>query len=197
MGTDFPKRVLKSRLGGGDFDTIKSSHFFSSLLKAYSIIREKIRNKEPILFVCLSGHTLPILKTYFAKSKGKMYFMNHKWIAGFLTNSRNVKYNIERFFLNPNEYSTKNRRKTCLKMYQGLKGISAMPTLIVAIGGGNNLNIILNEVKMMKNPIKIVMTRDTDCIRSHEVDFPIFVNDEHPWIQELLLTLFLRCFDNK
>ncbi|PIE57934.1 MAG: 30S ribosomal protein S2 [Desulfobulbus propionicus] len=154
--------------------------------KAYSQIADVVSEGGTVLFVCTKRQGQSIIKEE-AKRCG-MYFVNHRWLGGMLTNFQTIKNSIERLkkIEAMQEDGSINRfpKKEILQMEKerlkldrnigGIKNMRSQPDIIFVIDP-NKEEIAVNEARKLGIPV--VALTDTNC-DPDGVDYLIPGNDD-------------------
>ncbi|WP_028580616.1 30S ribosomal protein S2 [Desulfogranum japonicum] len=154
--------------------------------KAYAQILDCVADGGNILFVCTKRQGQSIIKE--EAQRCGMYFVNHRWLGGMLTNFQTIKNSIERLkkIESMQEDGTINRfpKKEILQMEKerikldrnigGIKNMRSQPDLIFVIDP-NKEDIAVSEAKKLGIPV--VALTDTNC-NPDGVDYLIPGNDD-------------------
>ncbi|WP_028585159.1 30S ribosomal protein S2 [Desulfogranum mediterraneum] len=154
--------------------------------KAFSYISDVVADGGSVLFVCTKRQGQSIIKEE-AKRCG-MYFVNHRWLGGMMTNFQTIKNSVDRLkkIESMQEDGSINRfpKKEILKMEKervkldrnigGIKNMRSLPDVLFVIDP-NKEDIAVSEAKKLGIPV--VALTDTNC-DPDGVDFIIPGNDD-------------------
>ncbi len=154
--------------------------------KAYANIVDSVADGGNILFVCTKRQGQSIIKE--EAQRCGMYFINHRWLGGMLTNFQTIKNSIDRLkkIETMQEDGTINRfpKKEILQMEKerikldrnigGIKNMRTQPDVLFVIDP-NKEEIAVSEAKKLGIPV--VALTDTNC-DPDGVDYLIPGNDD-------------------
>ncbi|PIE59747.1 MAG: 30S ribosomal protein S2 [Desulfobulbus propionicus] len=154
--------------------------------KACSFIADRVAEGGEVLFVCTKRQGQQIIKE--DAQRCGMYFVNHRWLGGMMTNFQTIKNSVERLKKieamqddgSINRFPKKEvlqMEKERVKLDRNIGGIKNMRTLpdILFVIDPNKEEIAVGEAK--KLGIKIVALTDTNCDPDN-VDYVIPGNDD-------------------
>ncbi len=154
--------------------------------KAYQFVRDRVADGAKVLFVGTKKQAKETIEEE-AKRCG-MYYVNHRWIGGTLTNFRVIRQSIEKlkelkrmrdegYFEN---FTKKERMKLLRKIeklernYKGIEDMEELPDIIYIVDPRKERNAVREARKM---GIPIVAIVDTNC-DPDEIDVIIPGNDD-------------------
>jgi len=154
--------------------------------EAYEIVRKTIHNKESILFVGTKKQAQSGIE--FWAEKCGMYYINHRWLGGMLTNFDTIKKSLIRYkklekmevdgtfdSLTKKEVSLLLREKEKLeKSFKGIKDMKKLPGIIFIVDTKVE-HIAVKEANKLGIPIVAIV--DTNCDPTL-IDYPIPGNDD-------------------
>lgn len=154
--------------------------------KAYSYIADVVADGGSVLFVCTKRQGQMIVKE--EAQRCGMYFVNHRWLGGMMTNFQTIKNSIDRLkkIENMQEDGTINKfpkkeilmmEKERVKLDRNVGGIKNMRTLpdVLFVIDPNKEDIAVNEARKLGIPV--VALTDTNC-DPDGIDFIIPGNDD-------------------
>jgi small subunit ribosomal protein S2 len=153
--------------------------------EAAEFVRDLAANGRNILFVGTKRQAQDAIRE--EASRCGMFYMNHRWLGGTMTNFRTIRRSIERFkeievtLANEESHLTKKERirleRQRRKMDRALGGIKEMEDLPDALFVIDTVHehIAVKEANRLGIPVVAVV--DTNC-DPEEVDFPIPGNDD-------------------
>ncbi|MCP3851534.1 MAG: 30S ribosomal protein S2 [Gammaproteobacteria bacterium] len=154
--------------------------------KAYTYISDVVANGGSVMFVCTKRQGQVIIKEE-AKRSG-MYFVNHRWLGGMMTNFQTIKNSVDRLkkIESMQEDGTINRfpkkeilmmEKERVKLDRNIGGIKNMRTLpdVLFVIDPNKEEIAVNEATKLGIPV--VALTDTNC-NPDGIDYIIPGNDD-------------------
>jgi len=175
--------IFGARNGIHIIDLQKTVQFFKT---AYNFVVEKVADGGVILFVGTKKQAMDAIAEE-AKRAG-MFFVNHRWLGGMLTNYQTISRSIERlkaFEAMKEDGSIKRfpkkevlmMEKKAAKLERALGGIKDMGRLpdIVYIVDPRKESIAVQEARKTKVPILAIV--DSNCDPT-EIDYPIPGNDD-------------------
>ena len=177
------KYIFTERNGTYIIDLQKTLH---GLQESYKFIRDIVAEDGKILFV---GTKRQAQETIVEQSERcGMFYVNHRWLGGTLTNYRTIKNSIGRlreleemesdgtFDALPKKEVIKLRREKN-KLERNLSGIKEMNGLpdIVVIADTHDEMIAVREANKLNIPIVAIV--DTNCDPDY-IDYPIPGNDD-------------------
>lgn len=154
--------------------------------KAYSALVDIVGGGGSVLFVCTKRQGQTIIKE--EAGRCGMYFVNHRWLGGMLTNFQTIKHSVERLkkIESMQADGTINRfpKKEILQMEKerikldrnigGIKNMRSLPDVIFVIDPKNE-DIAIGEA--VKLGIPVIALTDTNC-DPEGIDYVIPGNDD-------------------
>jgi len=154
--------------------------------KAYNYISDVVANGGSVMFVCTKRQGQAIIKE--EAQRCGMYFVNHRWLGGMMTNFQTVKNSVDRLkkIEAMQEDGSINRfpKKEILQMEKerikldrnvgGIKNMRSLPDVLFVIDP-NKEDIAVNEAQKLGIPV--VALTDTNC-DPDGVDYVIPGNDD-------------------
>lgn len=154
--------------------------------KAYDFIHKTTEKGGNILFVGTKKQAREIMKE--EAERCNMFFINHRWLGGMLTNFQTIKKSVDRLkaIEGMQEDGTihKYKKKEALKMEKevgklnrnlgGIKNMKALPAAIFIVDPKRE-KIAVEEANRLKIPVIAIL--DTNC-DPDGIDFPIPGNDD-------------------
>ncbi len=175
--------IFGARNGIHIIDLQKTVQFFKT---AYNFVVEKVADGGIILFVGTKKQAMDAINEE-AKRAG-MFYVNHRWLGGMLTNFQTISRSIERlkaFEAMKEDGSIKRfpkkeilmMEKKAAKLERALGGIKDMGRLpdIIYIVDPRKEDIAVQEAHKTKVPILAIV--DSNCDPT-EIDYPIPGNDD-------------------
>jgi small subunit ribosomal protein S2 len=175
--------IFGARNGIHIIDLQKTVQFFKT---AYNFVVETVANGGVVLFVGTKKQAMDAINEE-AKRAG-MFFVNHRWLGGMLTNFQTISRSIERlksFEAMKEDGSIKRftkkevlmMEKKAAKLERALGGIKNMGRLpdIIYIVDPRKESIAVQEARKTKVPILAIV--DSNCDPT-EIDYPIPGNDD-------------------
>lgn len=156
------------------------------LTKACKFIRDIAATGVPVLFVGTKPQAQPVVEEE-AKRSG-MYFVNHRWLGGMLTNYATVRNSVRRYkqliqmredgtfeVLKKKEVS--ELQKEIVRLEKNLAGVTEMEKLPGALFviDAKHEEIAVKEANRLGIPVIAIVDTDSDPDR---VDYPIPGNDD-------------------
>lgn len=172
--------------------------------EAYKVVREAAETGRPILFVGTKKQASKIVAD--AAERANMFFVNHRWLGGMLTNFQTIRQSIRRLDsldkmaedgtfeqLTKKEVLRIDRERTKLQLsLGGIRKMGRLPCLIF-IADTKKERIAVAEAHRLEIPIVAMI--DTNC-DPDEIDHPIPGNDDAirsvKLISELMATAILE-----
>ncbi|HEB51472.1 MAG TPA: 30S ribosomal protein S2 [Desulfobulbus sp.] len=154
--------------------------------RAYSYIVDVVANDGTVLFVGTKRQAQAIIRE--EAERCGMYFINHRWLGGMMTNFQTIRRSIDRLkkIESMQEDGSINRfpKKEILKMEKerikldrnlgGIKNIRSLPDVLFVIDP-NNEEIAVREANKLQIPV--VALTDTNC-DPDGIDYVIPGNDD-------------------
>ncbi len=174
--------IFGKRNGIHIVDLQKTLHHFE---EAAGFIRDLAGNGRNILFVGTKRQAQDAVRE--EAMRCGMFYVNHRWLGGTMTNFRTIRKSIDRFkeiegtLGNPEAHLTKKERikleRQRRKMDRALGGIKDMEELPDALFVIDTVHehIAVREANRLGIPVVAVV--DTNC-DPEEVDFPVPGNDD-------------------
>ena len=174
--------IFGKRNGIHIVDLQKTLHYFD---EAAEFIRDLAANGQNVLFVGTKRQAQDAVREEAVRCG--MFYMNHRWLGGTMTNFRTIRKSIDRFkeietMLSAEESNLTKKERIRLegqrrKMDRALGGIKDMENLPEALFIIDTVHehIAVKEANRLGIPVVAVV--DTNC-DPEEVDFPIPGNDD-------------------
>jgi small subunit ribosomal protein S2 len=174
--------IFGKRNGIHIVDLQKTLHYFD---EAAEFIRDLAANGQNVLFVGTKRQAQDAVREEAVRCG--MFYMNHRWLGGTMTNFRTIRKSIDRFkeieaVLSAEESNLTKKERIRLegqrrKMDRALGGIKDMENLPEALFIVDTVHehIAVKEANRLGIPVVAVV--DTNC-DPEEVDFPIPGNDD-------------------
>jgi small subunit ribosomal protein S2 len=174
--------IFGKRNGIHIVDLQKTLHYFD---EAAEFIRDLAANGHNVLFVGTKRQAQDAIREEAVRCG--MFYMNHRWLGGTMTNFRTIRKSIERFkdiestLSADDSHLTKKERirleRQRRKMDRALGGIKDMESLPEALFIIDTVHehIAVKEANRLGIPVVAVV--DTNC-DPEEVDYPIPGNDD-------------------
>jgi len=174
--------IFGKRNGIHIVDLQKTLHYFD---EAAEFIRDLAANGQNVLFVGTKRQAQDAIREEAVRCG--MFYMNHRWLGGTMTNFRTIRKSIDRFkeiestLAAEDSHLTKKERirleRQRRKMDRALGGIKDMESLPEALFIIDTVHehIAVKEANRLGIPVIAVV--DTNC-DPEEVDFPIPGNDD-------------------
>jgi small subunit ribosomal protein S2 len=174
--------IFGKRNGIHIVDLQKTLHYFD---EAAGFIRDLAANGHNVLFVGTKRQAQDAIREEAVRCG--MFYMNHRWLGGTMTNFRTIRKSIERFkdiestLSADDSHLTKKERirleRQRRKMDRALGGIKDMESLPEALFIIDTVHehIAVKEANRLGIPVVAVV--DTNC-DPEEVDYPIPGNDD-------------------
>ena len=157
-----------------------------ALTRACNFIREVAASGAPILFVGTKPQAQPIIEGE-AKRCG-MYFVNHRWLGGMLTNYSTIRNSVRRYkelirwsedgtFEALKKKEVADLQKEIARLEKNLSGVTEMEKLPGALFviDAKHEEIAVKEANRLGIPVVAVVDTDSD---PDLVDYPIPGNDD-------------------
>jgi small subunit ribosomal protein S2 len=175
--------IFGARNGIYIIDLQKTVRLFKS---AYNFVKESAQTGETILFVGTKKQAQDAIAE--EAQRCGMYFVNHRWLGGMLTNFSTVKQSIDRvkrldamFTEGATEGYTKKEvlklskeREKLEKTLGGIKGLNKVPGMIFVVDPKNE-EIAVTEARKLGIPVVGIV--DTNCDPDF-IDYVIPGNDD-------------------
>jgi small subunit ribosomal protein S2 len=174
--------IFGKRNGIHIVDLQKTLHYFD---EAAGFVRDLAANGHNVLFVGTKRQAQDAIREEAVRCG--MFYMNHRWLGGTMTNFRTIRKSIDRFkeiestLAAEDSHLTKKERirleRQRRKMERALGGIKDMENLPEALFVIDTVHehIAVKEANRLGIPVIAVV--DTNC-DPEEVDFPIPGNDD-------------------
>jgi small subunit ribosomal protein S2 len=186
--------ILGKKNGYHIIDVVQTS---KALFLAGEILKEKKINEEKILFVGTNKTFSSLIKE---KSKlAGVYYINHHWLGGTLTNWKIIKKSIDQLNkLENNILKIKISKKLSIKLkrklyklsylFNGIKTMKTLPSIVVFIDQfSDNLGI----QECIKLGIPTICVVDTNC-NPNIITYPIPANDDTLSSISLILSYLVK-----
>ena len=175
--------IFGARNGIYIIDLQKTVRLFKN---AYNFVKESAQNGETILFVGTKKQAQDAIAE--EAQRCGMYFVNHRWLGGMLTNFSTVKQSIDRvkrldtmFNDDATDGYTKKEilklskdREKLEKTLGGIKGLNKVPGMIFVVDPKNE-EIAVTEARKLGIPVVGIV--DTNCDPDF-IDYVIPGNDD-------------------
>ncbi len=175
--------IFGARNGIHIIDLQKTVQFFKT---AYNFVVEKVADGGIILFVGTKKQAMDAIAE--EAKRADMFFVNHRWLGGMLTNFQTISRSIERLkgFEAMKEDGSLKRfpkkevlimEKKAAKLERALGGIKNMGRLpdIIYVVDPRKESIAVQEARKTRVPIVSIV--DSNCDPT-EIDYPIPGNDD-------------------
>lgn len=154
--------------------------------EAYNFIKEVSASGKPVLFVGTKKQAQDSVKD--EANRCGMYFVNHRWLGGMLTNHKTIKKRIERLnqikameedgtfnaLTKKEVIKLKAEQEKLEKFLGGIKEMKGMPGAIFIVDPRKE-RIAVKEARILGIPVVGIV--DTNC-DPDEVDYVIPANDD-------------------
>ena len=174
--------IFGKRNGIHIVDLQKTLHHFED---AADFIRDLAANGRNILFVGTKRQAQDAIRE--EAERCGMFFMNHRWLGGTMTNFRTIRKSIQRFkeieetLSNEESHLTKKerirlerQRRKMDRAFGGIKDMEDLPDALFVIDTVHE-HIAIKEANRLGIPVVAVVDTNSD---PEEVDFPIPGNDD-------------------
>jgi len=174
--------IFGKRNGIHIVDLQKTLHHFED---AAEFIRDLAANGRNVLFVGTKRQAQEAIRE--EAERCGMFFMNHRWLGGTMTNFRTIRKSIERFkeiektLSNEDSHLTKKerirlerQRRKMDRAFGGIKDMEDLPDALFVIDTVHE-HIAIKEANRLGIPVVAVVDTNSD---PEEVDFPIPGNDD-------------------
>ena len=174
--------IFGKRNGIHIVDLQKTLHYFD---EAAEFIRDLSANGHNVLFVGTKRQAQDAIRE--EAERCGMFYMNHRWLGGTMTNFRTIRKSIDRFkeietiLSAEDSHLTKKevirlerQRKKMDRALGGIKDMESLPEALFIIDTVHE-HIAVKEANRLGIPVIAVV--DTNC-DPEEVDFPIPGNDD-------------------
>ncbi len=153
---------------------------------AYEFVVEAVASGGEVLFVSTKRQGADII--YEESQRCGMYYVNHRWLGGMLTNFQTIKKSVERYkylegMFNDGSIS-KFPKKEAISMQRelnklkrnlgGIKDMNKLPAVLFVVDVKKE-KIAVNEARRLKIPIVAIV--DTNC-DPEDIDYIIPGNDD-------------------
>ena len=156
------------------------------LTRACNFIREVASQGAPILYVGTKPQAQPIIESE-AKRAG-MYFVNHRWLGGMLTNYQTIRNSVRRYkslilMRNDGTFAALKKKevldleKEISRLEKNLMGVTEMQRLPGAlfVVDAKNEDIAVKEANRLGIPVVAIVDTNSDPDR---IQYPIPGNDD-------------------
>jgi small subunit ribosomal protein S2 len=174
--------IFGKRNGIHIVDLQKTLHHFED---AADFIRDLAANGRNVLFVGTKRQAQDAIRE--EAERCGMFFMNHRWLGGTMTNFRTIRKSIQRFkeientLSNEESHLTKKerirlerQRRKMDRAFGGIKDMEDLPDALFVIDTVHE-HIAVKEANRLSIPVVAVVDTNSD---PEEVDFPIPGNDD-------------------
>jgi small subunit ribosomal protein S2 len=174
--------IFGKRNGIHIVDLQKTLHHFED---AAEFIRDLAANGRNVLFVGTKRQAQDAIRE--EAQRCGMFFMNHRWLGGTMTNFRTIRKSIQRFkeieetLSNEESHLTKKerirlerQRRKMDRAFGGIKDMEDLPDALFVVDTVHE-HIAIKEANRLGIPVVAVVDTNSD---PEEVDFPIPGNDD-------------------
>jgi small subunit ribosomal protein S2 len=174
--------IFGKRNGIHIVDLQKTLHHFED---AADFIRDLAANGRNVLFVGTKRQAQDAIRE--EAERCGMFFMNHRWLGGTMTNFRTIRKSIQRFkeiestLSSEDSHLTKKerirlerQRRKMDRAFGGIKDMEDLPDALFVIDTVHE-HIAIKEANRLGIPVVAVVDTNSD---PEEVDFPIPGNDD-------------------
>ena len=174
--------IFGKRNGIHIVDLQKTLHYFD---EAAEFIRDLAANGQNVLFVGTKRQAQDAIREEAVRCG--MFYMNHRWLGGTMTNFRTIRKSIDRFkeiettlsaedshLTKKERIRLERQRKKMDRALGGIKDMESLPEALFIIDTVHE-HIAVKEANRLGIPVIAVV--DTNC-DPEEVDFPIPGNDD-------------------
>jgi len=174
--------IFGKRNGIHIVDLQKTLHHFED---AAGFIRDLAANGRNVLFVGTKRQAQDAIRE--EAERCGMFFMNHRWLGGTMTNFRTIRKSIQRFkeieetLSNEESHLTKKerirlerQRRKMDRAFGGIKDMEDLPDALFVVDTVHE-HIAIKEANCLGIPVVAVVDTNSD---PEEVDFPIPGNDD-------------------
>jgi len=174
--------IFGKRNGIHIVDLQKTLHYFD---EAAEFIRDLSANGHNVLFVGTKRQAQDAIREEAVRCG--MFYMNHRWLGGTMTNFRTIRKSIDRFkeiestlsaedshLTKKERIRLERQRKKMDRALGGIKDMESLPEALFVIDTVHE-HIAVKEANRLGIPVIAVV--DTNC-DPEEVDFPIPGNDD-------------------
>ena len=136
-------------------------------LQAACTVMQRTQDKK-VLFVGTKRSASYLVELAAGECNGETFFINHRWLGGFLTNWTTMRGCIYRLNTLAPENATSKKERLQLtkqkarleKFFRGVKDMRTMPDLLIIVGQQEELNAVHESHTLSIPNITVV---DTDC----------------------------------
>ena len=174
--------IFGKRNGIHIVDLQKTLHHFED---SADFIRDLAANGRNVLFVGTKRQAQDAIRE--EAERCGMFYMNHRWLGGTMTNFRTIRKSIQRFkeieeiLSNEDSHLTKKerirlerQRRKMERAFGGIKDMEDLPDALFVIDTVHE-HIAIKEANRLGIPVVAVVDTNSD---PEEVDFPIPGNDD-------------------
>jgi small subunit ribosomal protein S2 len=176
------------------FSIINLEESIKLLKKALFFLYKITQKNGKVLFVNTDPKYSKLIEILAKKSKN--YYINEKWIGGFLTNWSHIKYSVgsynkfESYFL---KFMKKNdivfpKYLKAQKRFEGVQYMKTLPQAIVLFQSSHQIGII-EEARLLKIPTIVFVDTNASELNG---DYIIPINEKSSLIMHYLCNLILR-----
>jgi small subunit ribosomal protein S2 len=157
-----------------------------ALTRACNFMREVASTGAPVLYVGTKPQAQPIVEQE-AKRAG-MYFVNHRWLGGMLTNYATIKNSVRRYksliqmredgtFEALKKKEVADLEQEIARLEKNLSGVTEMEKLpgVLFVIDANHEEIAVKEANRLNIPVIAIVDTDSDPDR---INYPIPGNDD-------------------
>jgi small subunit ribosomal protein S2 len=174
--------IFGKRNGIHIVDLQKTLHHFED---AAEFIRDLATNGRNVLFVGTKRQAQDAIRE--EAERCGMFFMNHRWLGGTMTNFKTIRKSIQKFkeiektLSNEDSHLTKKeiirlerQRRKMDRAFGGIKDMEGLPDALFVVDTVHE-HIAIKEANRLGIPVVAVVDTNSD---PEEVDFPIPGNDD-------------------
>lgn len=171
------------------------------LQQACNFLQDAGKKSKTVLFVGTKRPAAPFMPSAATECQG--FYVNHRWLGGFLTNWTTMRQCIQRLrvfdkgFEDGNNSFSKNeivqmtkQRARLEKFFGGVKEMEDRPDLLVIVGQNEEMNAVREAQKLGLPTVTLV---DTDC-NPDLAEFPIPANDDSVHSIQFVLQKLVQSF---
>lgn len=162
--------------------------------KAKKILNEAGHKKQILLVVSTKNQAREVVKNIC--SQRNVFFVNKKWIGGFLTNFEELQKNIKRIgelkkakaegnwknLPKHEQLKLEKKIKKLTNLYEGIQGLNKIPDIVYVIDIHKEKGVVQEAKKRGITTVALVDTNSNPDL----VDYPIMANDDLPKVIEFI-----------
>lgn len=162
--------------------------------KAKKILNEAGHKKQILLVVSTKNQAREVVKNIC--SQRNVFFINKKWIGGFLTNFEELQKNIKRIeelkkakaegnwknLPKHEQLKLEKKIKKLTNLYEGIQGLNKIPDIVYVIDIHKEKGVVQEAKKRGITTVALVDTNSNPDL----VDYPIMANDDLPKVIEFI-----------